>query len=385
MSPLATIVYEFFYVIIYFGLLFSKSTFLGYFPNPSIIVRFLFFIVLFSGFFVPYCLKTFRIRLTARHYISIALCFCLLYLFASQYYYSGVLRVKKFHSFLQVKPTEQHTEIPKPVDTFRILCLGGSTTEGSVSYSYPDFLQEMLSKKYPERKIEVINAGKYFYSTQHAIIQYLFYLKELDPDLIIFFEGANDLMTSFTLPPFSSSPFRKDYGHFYGALANIAYPRKFEEFLSQFFYADLIKKPHPKPTSFSDFRSQYSFRRNLETLIELTRCAGIHLILSNQAYCISEKNDSDLHIVGYLMAFLVDNEHYADEKSWYNGMELFNNITKETAEIFSISFVDQVTPLKGRKDLFKDPFHVNLEGNELKARLFFEKIVQLGLLEETQH
>jgi hypothetical protein len=84
------------------------------------------------------------------------------------------------------------------------------------------------------------------------------------------------------------------------------------------------------------------------------------------------------------MAFLVDNEHYADEKSWYNGMEMFNNITKETAEKFSISFVDQVTPLKGRKDLFKDPFHVNLEGNALKARLFFEKIVQLGLLEETR-
>ena len=385
MSLMVIIVYEILYAIIFFGLLFSKSTFLSYFPHPSAVTRILFVLVLFSGFYIPLSLKLMRIRLTRNHYISFAFFLSLLYILSSQYYYSGVLRVKKFHSFLQVKPTEQHTEIPKPVDTFRILCLGGSTTEGSVSYSYPDFLQEMLSKKYPERKIEVINAGKYFYSTQHAIIQYLFYLKELDPDLIIFFEGANDLMTSFTLPPFSSSPFRKDYGHFYGALANIAYPRKFEEFLSQFFYADLIKKPHPKPTSFSDFRSQYSFRRNLETLIELTRCAGIHLILSNQAYCISEKNDSDLHIVGYLMAFLVDNEHYADEKSWYNGMELFNTITKETAEIFSISFVDQVTPLKGRKDLFKDPFHVNQEGNELKARLFFEKIVQLGLLEETQH
>jgi lysophospholipase L1-like esterase len=384
MSPLATIVYEFFYVIIYFGLLFSKSTFLGYFPNPSIIVRFLFFIVLFSGFFVPYCLKTFRIRLTARHYISIALCFCLLYLFASQYYYSGVLRFKKFHSFLQVQPSKQNVEVPKPKDVFRILCLGGSTTEGGgFNNNYPHLLQEILSKKYPNRKIEVINAGKYFYSSQHAIIQYLFYLKELHPDLIIFFEGANDLITSFTMPPFSSSPFRKDYGHFYGALANIVYPRKFEEFLSQFFYADLMR-PDLKPMAFTDWKSQYSFRRNLETLIELTRCEGIHLILSNQAYCISEKNDSDLHIVGYLMAFLVDNENYADEKSWYNGMELFNNITKETAEKFSISFVDQVTPLKGRKDLFKDPFHVNQEGNELKARLFFEKIVQLGLLEETQ-
>jgi lysophospholipase L1-like esterase len=239
----------------------------------------------------------------------------------------------------------------------------------------------MLSKKYPERKIEVINAGKYFYSTQHAIIQYLFYLKELNPDLIIFFEGVNDLMTSFTLPPFSSSPFRKDYGHFYGALANIRYPKTFEEFLSRFFYYDL-RRPKLKPTSFSDWQSQYFFRRNLETLIELTRCQKIHLILSNQAHCLSEKNDSDLNFLGYLRDFLVDKDHYADEKSWYQGMELFNNITKETAEKFSIPFVDQVTPLKTRKELFTDAFHVNSEGNELKARLFCDKIVQLKLLEK---
>jgi len=385
MSPLAIFIYEALYVTIYVGLLFSKSTFLQYFPHPSIIQRLFFLLILFSGFFVPYYLKLLRIRLTGKHYISFVLFLSLLYILSSQYYYSGVLKVKKFHSFLQVKPTDHNVQVPKPKDVFRILCLGGSTTEEGrlTNESYPDFLQELLRKKYPDRKIEVINAGKYFYSTQHAIIQYLFYLKELHPDLIIFFEGANDLITSFTMPPFSSSPFRKDYGHFYGALANIVYPRKFEEFLSQFFYADLMR-PDLKPMAFTDWKSQYSFRRNLETLIEITRCEGIHLILSNQAYCISEKNDSDLHIVGYLMAFLADNEHYADEKSWYNGMEMFNNITKETAEKFSIPFVDQVTPLKGRKDLFKDPFHVNQEGNELKARLFFEKIVQLRLLEKPQ-
>ena len=387
MSLVAIIVYEILCVIIFGGFFFSKSTFFQYFSFSSATARILFAVVcsvIVTSFFIcPLYLKLLRIRLTGKHYLSLALFLSLLYIISSQYYYSGVLKEKKFHSFLQVKPTNQNALIPKPKDVYRIICLGGSTTEGSGSYSYPDFLKEMLAKKYPERKIEIINAGKYFYSTQHAIIQYLFYLKELDPDLIIFFEAANDLITSFTTPPFSSSPFRKDYGHFYGALARIVYPTKYEEFLSQFFYADL-RRPKLKPMPFSDWKSQYSFRRNLETLIELTRREGIHLILSNQAYCISEKNDSDLHIVGYLMAFLVDNEHYADEKSWYNGMKLFNNITKETAEKFSISFVDQVTPLQGRKELFTDPFHVNQEGNELKARLFFEKIVQLKLLEKTR-
>jgi ABC-type multidrug transport system permease subunit len=128
MSPSVTIIYEIIYTIFYFGLLFSKSTFLEYFPKPSIIARFLFFIVLFSGFFVPYSLKLLRIRLTGRHYISLALFLALLYILLSQYYYSNLLKEKKFHSFLQVKPTEQHALVPKPKDVYRIICLGGSTT-----------------------------------------------------------------------------------------------------------------------------------------------------------------------------------------------------------------------------------------------------------------
>jgi lysophospholipase L1-like esterase len=385
MSPFAIIVYEIIYTILYFGLLFSKSTFLEYFPNPSIIARLFFLLILFSGFFVPYYLKLLRIRLTGKHYISFALFFSLLYILSSRYYYSGVVRPKRFHSFLQVKPSEQHAKVPKPKDVYRIICLGGSTTEEGTlkGNTYPKLLEEVLHRKYPNRKIEVINAGKYFYNTQHSLIQYLFYLKDLTPDLIIHFDASNDLITSFIMPPYSSSPFRIDYGHFYGALARIHYPMKFEEFLSRFFYYDLFR-PKLKPTTFSDFKSQYSFRRNLETLIEITKCEGISLILSNQAHCLSEKNDSDLNFLGYLRDFQVDNEHYADEKSWYKGIELFNQITKETAERFSIPFVDQASAYRGRRELFTDAFHLKPEGRKLKARLFFEKIVQLKLLEKNQ-
>jgi len=47
------IVYKTIYAVIYCGLLFSKSTLLGYFPNPSLAGRGLFLVILFSGFFVP--------------------------------------------------------------------------------------------------------------------------------------------------------------------------------------------------------------------------------------------------------------------------------------------------------------------------------------------
>jgi len=383
MSPLTIILYEIFYTIIYLGLLFSKSTFLKYFPDLSIITRILLLIILFSGFFIPYYLKLLRIRLTVTHYVSIVAFLCLMYMLSSWCYYSTELRERKFHSFLQIPPFEQKVEVAKPAGVFRILCLGGSTTEGPAGRKgYADPLKEMLSTKYPRKRIEVINAGRFFYSTQHSIIQYLFYLKDLNPDLIIVFHGINDLITSFTMPPFSSSPFREDYGHFYGALANVRYPKTFEEFLAGFFYADLLAF-EVKPASFSDFKSQNSFRRNVETIIEITKCEGIHLILSNQAHCFSERNDSEPSFLAFPKYYLIDSEHYADEKSWYEGMELFNRITEETAIKFSIPFVDQAAALRGRKEVFRDSVHMMHEGTELLARLFFEKVVQLKLLEET--
>lgn len=387
MSPLVTILYEISYAIIYFGILFSKETIQQHFPNLSVVARILGLVLLFNGFFIPYYLKKLKIRLTLLHYGCIALFLCLLYLFSSVKYYVHEMRAERFnrfHSFLQHLPQNQDVETPKPQDVFRIICLGGSTTaEGNVSGdSYPRFLEELLTEEYPQKKIEVMNAGQFFWTTQHNIIQYLFWLEDLDPDLIILFHACNDLIQSFTMPPFSSKPFRKDYGHFYGYLAYLVFPKTFEKFIGEFLYADL-RKPHLKPTSFSDFKSVDSFRRNLETLIEIAQSRSIHLILSNQAHFFADNNVTDVDFLLIPKHFLVDDEHYADEKSWYAGMELFNRVTKETAYKFSIPFVDQVSPFKGKKtrEYFTDAHHMTPTGRRLKARLFFEKIVELNLIE----
>ena len=56
--------------------------------------------------------------------------------------------------------------------------------------------------------------------------------------------------------------------------------------------------------------------------------------------------------------------------------------TKETAEKFSVPFVDQSAAFTGRRDLFRESIHMTPEGTEMKARLFFKKIVQMKLLED---
>lgn len=275
-------------------------------------------------------------------------------------------------------PKPQLVEVPKPTDVYRIFCLGGSTTyEGG----YPGMLRNMLKEKYPHKIIQVLNTGMFGYSTQDAIIQYLFHLKELKPDLIIYFEALNDILPSFTQPPFSSEPFRSDYGHYYGLIGKVRYPKTFEKFLLDFFYADLWK-PALKPTCFTDFKSLDSFRRNLETLIEITRSEGIALILSNQAHCFN--NTDKILYPDLQLNVLVDKNHFADTKSWYHGLELFNKTAQETAEKYSVPFVDQQRVFKEKPELFQyqDTVHMTPDGIALKARLFFNKIVDLRLLEQ---
>ena len=182
------------------------------------------------------------------------------------------------------------------------------------------------------------------------------------------------------MPPMSSAPFRQDYGHFFGASGFFRYPTSLEAFLAKFFYADL-RVPALQPVAFTDFKSYKSFVRNLRTIIEIASCEGIPLILSNQAHRFSVTADGGPEIDTYLRSFLLDCEHYADERSWYGGMELINAAAMNLARDTGIPFVDQALFFRGKKDLFVDPWHMVAKGRALKAQRFFEKIIELKLIE----
>ncbi len=84
--------------------------------------------------------------------------------------------------------------VPKPGNVFRILCIGGSTThEGSDNPStYPALLQERLKSLFPGRQIEVLNCGIEGIRTRSQFLLLADYL-ELTPDLIVAYEGINDV------------------------------------------------------------------------------------------------------------------------------------------------------------------------------------------------
>jgi lysophospholipase L1-like esterase len=90
----------------------------------------------------------------------------------------------------------EEVRLPKPEGVFRIVALGGSTTYSTgttAEESYPAFLQRILREDYGYTQVEVVNAGFLGYTTWEAFATFAFRALELEPDLLIYYEGVNDL------------------------------------------------------------------------------------------------------------------------------------------------------------------------------------------------
>lgn len=130
-------------------------------------------------------------------------------------------------------------EVPKQNETFRIFCLGGSTTVGyPYSYvgSFSTFLRDRLKGVFPDKKIEIINLGMTA-TNSFTVVDIAKELVDYEPDLLIVYDGHNE---------------------FYGALGiasheSIARSRWFTKF-----YLDLIH-----------FRSFQLFRNNLAAIMSM--------------------------------------------------------------------------------------------------------------------
>jgi lysophospholipase L1-like esterase len=121
------------------------------------------------------------------------------------------------HGFLSDGPVSRE----KPKGTFRIFLVGGSTAFGAGQnvryhavhpypdglYSYPSSiagrLKAVLERRNPQTRYEVINAAGFERRIHQSFLQYLESLTQYRPDLIIGFEGMNDVYSVASGTPFA--------------------------------------------------------------------------------------------------------------------------------------------------------------------------------------
>ena len=110
---------------------------------------------------------------------------------------------------LRVEAPDYDLPKQKPRGQWRAVVLGSSAVQLGTTYedSLPGALRTVLRERYPERDIEVINAGIQSAVSRQTVAHLLFTVKDYRPDLVIVYDGFNDLMLPLNYESRSNFPY----------------------------------------------------------------------------------------------------------------------------------------------------------------------------------
>ena len=333
-----------------------------------------------------------------------------------------------FHPFLQSQIAKQENltvnslgfrgeEISKKKSqgTYRIAVLGGSTVlnrEVRYEENAVRLLEKRLRLQYPERKIEVINAGKDYYTSEHSIILYMFKIKDLDPDLVIMWHGVNDMLASCLSDGIAThGSYKSDYSHMYGAESRIIFnyfrPQPVVQIkllsldfliknISDNIYSDLASFKVDKyrkvaasnylagknTVSIHDYPSISAYSRNLQYLVRMTKDDNIPLIIGNQPSLLKKRNSvKEVEAIMFPAVSCSQNGKYYSLESLKFGLDIFNAVTKKVASENDVGFVDLDQSVPKNLSYFVDTVHYTDKGNEAIADTLFKYIVTKDLIQ----
>lgn len=130
--------------------------------------------------------------------------------FSGRHYYNMNPGVKgRYFSRVEFNPmtSMDFFEPEKPAGTFRIFCLGGSTTAGyPYGYvgSFSSFLKQRLVYLFPDRSFEMVNLGLTA-TNSFTALDFVDEVLEFDPDLIIVYDGHNEFYGAMGLASHESA------------------------------------------------------------------------------------------------------------------------------------------------------------------------------------
>jgi lysophospholipase L1-like esterase len=102
----------------------------------------------------------------------------------------------RYFSRIEFSPntSPDYFEVPKPPGTFRIFCLGGSTTVGypyGYAGSFSSFLRDRLNRLFPDKRIEITNLG-ITATNSYAVNDIAKELVDYEPNMFCVYDGHNE-------------------------------------------------------------------------------------------------------------------------------------------------------------------------------------------------
>lgn len=278
--------------------------------------------------------------------------------------------------------------VGKPPGTFRVVCLGGSTTLGSNVpdiLTYPALLQDLFDTtgRGPGR-VEVINAGVFGYHSWHTLARIRQELDALEPDALVLMDGLNDVFAcsraslgdiraSIRDSSRAMSLLVADRGvlqRLRTALERLALFRALVRALGRF-------APAPQPATPRDGLAErleaFGLASNLEQAIKEAGRRGVGVVLVNTPWIVLPEGGPPAHRA----------IPEADLPAYAFGRSAVPAALEALASRHGLPLADPQPVFdaaqrqQGPEPLFNDSIHFTPLGNYLVAREVFGKLLEL--------
>jgi lysophospholipase L1-like esterase len=276
--------------------------------------------------------------------------------------------------------------LEKPSNVYRIVALGGSSTYDirieDNKKTFTAQLEKILRDQYGYQNVEVINGGVPGYNSWEMLVNLEFRVLDINPDLIIIYEGTNDVHARLVDP----NAYRGDdsgrrqvwkappvalwehsaFVRIMSRMANFTRQVSVDDFVSSPTY---LSWPYEyrldgdgyDPVEILKENPPIYFRRNLENMIAVAREHGVEVMFSTWAYS----------------PYLND---YASKEYYQTGFKENNEVVRDVAISHHVPLFDYEKVAPKDPKYWADGRHANEAGALLKASLFAEFIHAQGLI-----
>lgn len=311
----------------------------------------------------------------------------------------GTPQLEEYHPFLQNRnrPGDERYHVNahgfrgeeiakrKPNGVFRVFFMGGSTVfcpNVEWEKSHVRLLEKKLRAAYPARRIEVMNAGVPWYTSQHTLINYLFHVRTFEPDLVVFMHGINDVFRSFSPVRFGYGAYREDYSHHYGAVSRVilrSFPADRQEggagsrFIDHVATSlvDRYARTDAEEVAIDDFKSLGAFARNVTAFAERLRTDGVQVVLCTQPSLYRPDLDDEGRARATLRHVCLEDGKFPDLESMARAMQTYNATTRRIATRLGVPCVDLEASVPKTVEYFLDDCHYTEAGNRRMADATF--------------
>ena len=273
-------------------------------------------------------------------------------------------------------------EAVKASGTRRIFCLGGSTTYTSKvdneELTYPRQLEKFLNSDADlgAFRYEVINGGVGGYTSAETLIQLIFKIMRYDPDIIVLYNGINDIFPRLWAP----GPVEPDYGN-YRKIWDFYMPGPF--MLRLLRVSDLAKiiyiKTHGdlKTLDINNITAKWEWKGPDKTAEYLKKSPPDNYE-NNVRHMVHICRGRKVRLI-----FVTPADDIKDFNTWGQmsaaagiALDQHRTIMKKLGMEFDIPVIDFSRYYSGKKKYFADSVHVNSEGAKEKARYIYLNMKQ---------